>query len=133
LEASLNFLTLSVVTGPTGTFNEFFDGWIASMSLINTLYFYFICEHLWGMLVGVGSICANGRAINLYKSLMSGGGDVSNDRDIDDDDEDGDNNNVILTIFLDNFFCEITYKFITYYRRKMLFGRCFDIQMSIDF
>lgn len=35
---------------------------------------------------------------------MSGGGDVSNDRDMDDDDEDGDNNNVILTIFLDNLF-----------------------------
>jgi hypothetical protein len=52
---------------------------------------------------------------------------------MDDDDEDGDNNNVILTIFLDNLFCEITYKFITYYRRKILFGRCFDIQMSIDF
>jgi len=56
------------------------------------------------MPVGVGSICAKGRAINLYKSLMSGGGDVSNDRDMDDDDEDGDNNNVILTIFLDNLF-----------------------------
>jgi len=92
-----------------------------------------MCEHLWGMPVGVGSICSKGRAINLHKSLMPGGGDVSNDMDMDDDDEDGDNNNAILTIFLDNLFCEITYKFISYYRRKILFGRCFDIQISIDF
>jgi hypothetical protein len=30
LKASLNFLALSLVTGPTGTSNGSFDGWIAS-------------------------------------------------------------------------------------------------------
>jgi len=30
LKASLNFLALSLVTGPIGTSNRSFDGWIAS-------------------------------------------------------------------------------------------------------
>jgi len=33
LKASLNFLALSLVTGPTGISNGSFDGWIASLQV----------------------------------------------------------------------------------------------------
>jgi hypothetical protein len=39
LKASLNFLTLSLVTGPTGTSNGSFDGWIASLPLYHAQIF----------------------------------------------------------------------------------------------
>jgi len=35
LKASLNFLALSLVTGPTGTSNGSFDGWIASQTYVS--------------------------------------------------------------------------------------------------